>query len=149
MPAHNSFITNLIRQKIYVAIDGQTVNDLEDGKRFVLFLPEWEMHEPGLLAFNYILRNSGHRVIYIGQNTSLEDLEMVVEKHQPDYLLTFFNSPVDAGIIRAYLDELSAIFEKTHIYISGIQVRNLDSELPANISNISSAADFRAGILSA
>jgi DNA-binding transcriptional MerR regulator len=55
-PAHEHFITNIIRQKLIVAIDGQNARMDGWGKKYMLFLPEGEFHEIGLLFANYAIR---------------------------------------------------------------------------------------------
>src|SRR5688572_16994258 len=67
-PAHEHFISNLIRQKLIVAIDGQLVRKTENATRFILFLPEGELHEIALLFMNYLLRSRHFRVLYLGQS---------------------------------------------------------------------------------
>ena len=49
-PAQEHFISNLIRQKIMVAIDGQVVHPTDYNKKFLIYLPENEMHEISLLV---------------------------------------------------------------------------------------------------
>ena len=48
-PAQEHFITNLIRQKLIVAIDGQYVDKKANSVKYMLFLPEGELHEMTLL----------------------------------------------------------------------------------------------------
>ena len=55
-PAQEHFLTNLIRQKMIVAIDGQNESPAADAKTFLLFLPEKEWHELGLLFYSYLLK---------------------------------------------------------------------------------------------
>ena len=59
-PAQEHFITNLIRQKIIVAIDSLPIPS-KLSKRAILFLPENELHELGLLFCHYITRQFGLR----------------------------------------------------------------------------------------
>jgi hypothetical protein len=55
-PAQEHFISNLIRKKLYSAIDVEHFKLSADAKTFVLFLPEGELHEFGLLFYNYLLK---------------------------------------------------------------------------------------------
>ncbi len=48
-PAQEHFISNLIRQKLIVAIDGCYVPSKEINNKYLLFLPEGELHEISLL----------------------------------------------------------------------------------------------------
>jgi len=83
------FITNLIRRKLLVAIDGQ-VNNVRRTERFLLFLPERELHEIGLLFAKYLIRSRGFRLVYLGQSVPLPDVIQVSNHYTPDYLLTYF-----------------------------------------------------------
>ena len=50
-PAQEHFISNLVKQKFFVAIDGLINSEKAKAQRFVFFLPEGELHEIGLLFF--------------------------------------------------------------------------------------------------
>ena len=72
-PTHEHFITNLIKQKIYTSTEKiQTMEPTREDKVFVLFLPENEIHEIGLLFVNYELLLRGYKTIYLGQTMPLE-----------------------------------------------------------------------------
>jgi len=73
-PAQEHFMSNLIRQKLVSAIDGQISSDSSASKKFILFLPEGELHELGLLFYSFMLKKSGHQVIYLGQSVPFHDL---------------------------------------------------------------------------
>ena len=67
-PAQEHFISNLVRQKLIAAIDGlKTV--IQPGEVCnVLYLPENEIHELGLLYLQYLLRAKGEHVVFLGQS---------------------------------------------------------------------------------
>ena len=90
-PAHEHFISNLIRQKIIVAIDGLPIPP-KTAKKIVIFLPEGEMHELGLLFYHFLIRKAGYRTYYLGQNVPHEDLVSVYKVHQPEYMITTITS---------------------------------------------------------
>ncbi len=85
-PAQEHFVSNIIRQQLIVAAAKQPAA-LESGPVHVLFLPENEIHELGLLYVNYLLRSLGKRTIYLGQSVPLEDLRQLMAVHAGD--LTF------------------------------------------------------------
>ncbi|MBM1104818.1 MerR family transcriptional regulator [Aurantibacter crassamenti] len=89
MPAQEHFISNLIRQKIFAAIEKLPLANKEAPK-IVLFLIEDEDHEIGLLLANYIARELGWRVFYLGTKVPLENIEKVVEITKPQLLLSLF-----------------------------------------------------------
>lgn len=94
-PAHEHFISCLIRQKIISGID--RLPHQPKGKKFLLFLPEGEHHEIGLLMACYMLKKRGGNVFYMGQNLPDRDLQIAIETVNPDALLTFFVDPTIVG----------------------------------------------------
>ena len=90
-PTHEHFISCLIRQKIISGID--LLPNPTGGKKYVLFLPEGETHEIGLLMANYMLKKKGCSVYYLGQNLPDRDVERCIETIEPHGILTFFVDP--------------------------------------------------------
>ncbi|MDL5049906.1 MerR family transcriptional regulator [Oscillatoria amoena NRMC-F 0135] len=123
-PAHEHFITNLIRQKLYVAIDAQTGKQHPDAKKFLLFLPEGESHEIGLLFANYYLRARGHRVVYLGQNLPYDDLNKLFDFYEPDYVLSSITSSLAEQGVQEFIDKLSKFWPDTTILLTGYLVLN-------------------------
>jgi methanogenic corrinoid protein MtbC1 len=83
MPAQEHFVSNIIRQKLIVAIDG-VAHPLQPAKKAVLFLPEGEHHELGLLFLYYMLKRKGIKVIYLGANVPMSDVQNVIEMIHPN-----------------------------------------------------------------
>lgn len=90
-PAHEHFISCLIRQKIVSAID--RLPNPTSGKKFFLFLPEGEHHEIGLLMASFMLKKNGCRVYYLGQSLPEDDIKAAINTINPDAVLTFFVDP--------------------------------------------------------
>lgn len=130
-PAQEHFISNLIRQKLIVAIDGQIYKN--GGKKFLLFLPEAELHEISLLFAAYLIKLKGHKVIYLGQNTPNEDLLTVYRLHQPDYLMTVITTSPSSENIQEYINLLSERFSQSKILLTGYQVVGQDLNFPENV----------------
>jgi DNA-binding transcriptional MerR regulator len=141
-PAHEHFISNLVKQKIYVAIDSIPVPAGPDTKKFLLFLPEWDLHDLGLLVYDYILKSRGYKVIFLGPNVPEEDVYSVSESLKPDYFLCAFSNAVDRGRIEAYINRIASRFPDKHLFITGLQTNNLTGSLPANVKAIHSALQF-------
>lgn len=135
-PAQEHFISNLIRQKMIVAIDGQLVRDNPDAKKFVLFNPEGEFHELGLLFASYILRARSNKVIYLGQSLPLEELGFVCNLHKPQYMFTSVTSFPGNDEIQDYILRLSKRFPDVKILMTGYQVIRQQMEIPQNITII-------------
>lgn len=140
-PAHEHFISNLIRQKIIVAIDGLPIPP-KSAKKIILFLPEGELHEMGLLFHHYLTRKAGLRTYYLGQHLPHDDLKKVVEVHQPEILLTCITSS-PAGSVEHYLTKLAADFRHLTILISGYQVQRFTGTKLGNIQFFSRSSDLK------
>jgi DNA-binding transcriptional MerR regulator len=84
-PVQEHITTSIIRQKLIHAVEGLPFAE-NNSPLFVLFLPEGEHHELGLLYVYYLLRKHGLSSLYLGANVPLKDLEYVVEVKKPEYL---------------------------------------------------------------
>ena len=132
-PSQEHFITNLIRQKIIVAIDGLFVPASDYKKKYLLFLPEEEMHELSLLFSSYIIKSRSNKVIYIGQNTPFDDVIKVYNQVKPDYLLTVLTSYPQPCNVQSYLNKLSQTFHNSKILVSGRQLIGEEPETGTNM----------------
>jgi len=140
-PAQEHFISQLIRQKLILAIDGQhdyTTNQ----KTFLLFLPEKEYHEIALLYLHFLIRKSGHAVIYLGQNVPLVNLKDIFEIHPIDYLLTSITSNLTAEEIHGFFEEFNRLYGNRKLLLGGNCIRENISMLPANAIFLKSIPDF-------
>lgn len=135
-PAQEHFVSNLIRQKLIIAIDGQVGNYKDIPLTFLMFLPPNEWHELGLLFYNYLLRKSGHNVIYLGQSLPLEDLSEIKNKQHIDCLFTTFTTHLTSKRYAETIAQLSDAFKDNKIYVAGFQTMQHDLELPMNVEVI-------------
>ena len=111
-PAYEHFISNLITQKIYSAIDG--LPPAKSAKNtWLLFLPENEFHEIGLLFSNYLLRHSSRKVIYLGANVPFDTLKQTVKQVNPSHLLFFLVHHHDPEDVKSYLTTLKKSFSQS------------------------------------
>jgi methanogenic corrinoid protein MtbC1 len=140
-PAQEHFISNLVRQKLIVAIDGQSTKT--EGKKFLLFLPEGELHEISLLFAAYMIKSKGHRVIYLGQNTPNQDLQSVQKLHQPDFLLTIITTSPSSEYVPDYIQGISEQFSTSRIFVTGYQVIGQDLILPSNVQQLNYIRDIK------
>ncbi len=141
-PSHEHFVSNIIKQKVFVAIDGQVGKFAENRKTFLLFLPEAEKHSLGLLFANYIIRARGHQVLYLGQEVPLLDLRDAFGREKPDYILTMMTAAQLDIDKQAFVDFLSKTWQNSKILLTGPQFINCDISLNENVSKISSLTNF-------
>ncbi len=124
-PAQEHFISNLIRQKLIVAIDALTLPS-SSSRKVLLFLAEKELHEIGLLFYHYLLRKAGYRTFYLGQAVPHQDLKLIYATHFPDMIVTSVTTAVPRLTIEEYLDLLAVDLPCSRILVSGFQVQHLD-----------------------
>jgi len=136
------FISNLIRRKMLVAIDALPLVDNPNAETFLLFLPEGELHEVGLLFSKYLLKARGKRVMYMGQTLPREDVQVYCREYKPDYLLTFFTAAHSVESINIYLKDLVKLSGKTQILIAGMQIHQPEIVIPQEVTFISSVMDL-------
>jgi DNA-binding transcriptional MerR regulator len=117
-PAQEHFISNLIRQKLIVAIDGQGIMTRADAKRFLLFLPEGELHELGLLFYNYVIQKAGHRVVYLGQSVPIEEVVKVEQYAPVEYILTSTLSLASTDDTNKLFNRLLTAFPRHTIFVT-------------------------------
>jgi MerR family transcriptional regulator, light-induced transcriptional regulator len=139
-PAQEHFISHLVRQKLIVATDELKVP--KNGPLFVLFLPEAELHELGLLFANFILRSRGVRTLYFGQIVPLKALEEVYHNVNPEFLFTCITSSPSSKEVQSYINSLSQKFGDSTILITGLQVIGAGLSPSSNVEQISRFEDL-------
>jgi len=121
-PGQEHFITNLIRQKIIAAIDEQVMQITDDSKKFLLYLPENELHEISILFYNYLIRKNKYKTIYLGQSVPFEDVVKLCDSMQPTHVITVLTAGIRSKKVLEYIEQLSKKCNKQKILLSGYQV---------------------------
>lgn len=129
MPAQEHFISSIIRKKIFSKVDALPQPET-NAKKIVLFLPEGEHHEIGLLLAYYIARNLGWRVFYLGQNVPTTNINQVIKITKPDVLLTIVVTLAKEKAVNI-LNKISSDFDKT-ILLAG----NIDNNDKFELENV-------------
>lgn len=128
VPAQEHFISNLIRHKLISASDNLLSKKIEYPKRFVMFLPEGELHEIGLLFANYMVKVNGHKTIYLGQTVPFDDLKIIAEVYNPQCFFTVLTFETGLEGVRDYVNKLSTTFPKTIIMVAGSRIAEVTQE---------------------
>ena len=140
-PAHEHFITNLIRQKLISTIATLLIPP-RNSHSAILFLPEGEMHELGLLFLHYITRSKGFRTYYLGQSLPHEELKKIYDTHRPQIIITSLTSTPTPGKLEDYLKLLSQDFSRSTILVSGWLLRNTAFHVPKNVRIFDKASEL-------
>ena len=120
-PAQEHFISNLIRQKIIVEIDKLPIPNRKNAP-ILLYLPEHEWHEIGLLFYQYVLRSHGFYTFYLGQSLPYDALVLSIEKTQPACLVTSWLTAIDGTFAQGYFTQLKSQFPNLRILAGGAQI---------------------------
>lgn len=108
-PAHEHFIVELIKQKILINTE-KTLNVKSPSKTeevYVLFLPNNEVHELGLLYSNYDILSHGHHTIYLGQSVPLESMSLFLNIYDKITFVTCFTIKPEKETITNYVEEFN------------------------------------------
>lgn len=145
-PAQEHLVTNLVRQKMMSAIDALCPVQPSVAYRWVLFLPEGEMHELALLFMSYALRFRGHHVLYLGQNLPIAELEAVCESYQPYALCTVLTAVPERDRVQEFVDQLASFCPSKELSLYGPLAHVEGLQLPANATRFRLMTDFLAKI---
>ncbi len=105
-PAQEHLVSHVIRQKLMVGIE-MTMNHKCTGKTVLLFLPEGERHELGLLYVYYLLKFHGAGTIYLGADISLSDVEFVCRQKPPDFIYTHLTGVAGNFSLEKFLSQVN------------------------------------------
>ena len=140
-PAQEHFVTNLIRKKILVAIDGMMPVLHRNSSTYLLFLPQWEEHDLGLLYAYYLLRKGGYNVIYLGTTVPYENLSDI-DSSKFEGIVTFFIINDLEHDVPKYLSKLANDFaDKKIFYAAGDYIIN-GKELPSTLNRLIHPSDL-------
>ena len=137
------FITNILRKRLIAAIDSLPPANDPKRKRAIMFLPDNELHEMGLLFYSYLIQKLGHEVLYLGQATPFSALNEASDKWHPDILVTGALSELSVFEPEEYLIKLSTTFKSQKILVSGSLADEPVIEKYKNIYSIRSASDLK------
>jgi DNA-binding transcriptional MerR regulator len=134
-PAQEHFITHIIRQKLISEIDKLEFTS-DKTITYILYLPENEWHELGLLFYNYVIRKSGKHTIYLGQSLPVDSLLTCIAKYHPVALVTSIVSSLDETGIVKYIGQIRTAYPDLPIFAGGYQVDLVKETLSNSIKSI-------------
>lgn len=140
-PANEHFISNLIRQKLFTAIDSIPPSK-NSQNAWLLFLPENEFHEIGLLLSYYLIRLYGRKAIYLGSNVPLRSFINLGKEISFHNILSFLVHNDSNKEIQENINDLSKNFPGKKIYLAGDQKVISKVKKENNITFLSSVEDL-------
>lgn len=141
-PAQEHLVTNIIRQKIMAGIE-TVASQIKSNKIALLFLPEGEHHELGLLYVYYLLKNNGVKVLYLGADVPLADLDFIVKAKKPDYLYTHLTAVANNFNIEKFMHYVHSKISDVPVMVSGPLTVTYKKSIPSNFHFIKSLQEVK------
>lgn len=133
--AQEHFISNLIRQKVISEIDKLGIPD-KSSTSALLFLPEHDWHELGLLFYQYLLRSKGYYTYYLGQSLPYDSLIDCIQRLKPTVVLSSWLTAVDQNFITNYFKQLRADAPGVELMAGGAQIHVHSAALSGLITEV-------------
>lgn len=132
-PSHEHFITNLVKQKIHIQTEiiQRSHTPKINSPKFVLFLPDNEIHELSILFINYFILSKGHKTVFLGQSIPTDSLKTLMSYSTNLHFVTYVTVEPNREEINNYLlqfyDEIIKKFDN-ELSIFGPQVAHIKEE---------------------
>jgi DNA-binding transcriptional MerR regulator len=130
-PAHEHFISIHIKQKILLNIENlQNLEPKPSTKTFVLYLPENEVHDIGLLFINYELRSRGYHTIFLGESVPINSLGDLLKFFDEVTFISYFTvKPEETKDVLNYIKDFKTQIikkESTNLWLLGAKLASVD-----------------------
>lgn len=128
-PAHEHFISYLIKQKLLINTEKvQVAQPTRTDKVFVLYLPLNEVHELGIMYLNYEILAAGYKTIYLGESVPTDSLKDVKKYFDNIIFVSYMTVQPDKDHINSYIKEIKKelIDETTELWCIGRMVEHIE-----------------------
>lgn len=144
-PVHEHFLVGLIKQKLYLNIAQlETTNHYNGDELYVLFLPENEIHDLGILYLNYELNFHRKRTIYLGPSMPLKDMRYLLDVHPNPIFISYLTT--EPRELSDFLSEFDAVLgkdSKMELNLFGSKIQTVDpNSLSKHIKIYKSIPEF-------
>lgn len=141
IPSQEHFISNLIKQKLFKAIDDLPEAD-KNAERWILLLPEEEDHEIGLVLSYYLLKLNGKKVFYLGQRVPFTSIQAAIEEIKPGGLHFFMVKNQSKIKAQKFIDKLNPVSKNVKSFVSGSKSVLSNLKLPSHIKQVEDIENF-------
>jgi len=144
-PVHEHFLVGLIKQKLYLNIAQlENQEDYSDNSLYILFLPENEIHDLGILYLNYELILNKRKTIYLGPSMPIKDMNYLLEIHPDPKFISYLT--IAPREIKDFLEEFNKELCKNgfkELSLFGARIQSLDpTRQPSHIKLYKSIPEF-------
>ena len=124
-PAQEHFLSNIIKRKLFTAIDSESTKAYTKKETYILYLPEHDLHDLGLLFYYYIIRKRGYKTYFLGQCVPIDSLLKVIESTSASVLVSSWIAPISDEEILKHVDQIKKLHPETKIVLTGGQLSKL------------------------
>ena len=144
-PVHEHFLVGLIKQKLYLNIAQlESSEDYEGEELYVLFLPENEIHDLGILYLNYELNFHHKQTIYLGPSMPLNDMRYLLDIHPSPTFISYLTT--EPRELTEFLNKFDCIIskdKKMELNLFGSKIQSIDpNSLSSNVKIFKSIPEF-------
>lgn len=139
-PLREHFASNIIKA-IFIEELNRYPNTSKNGTA-VLFLPEDELHEIGLLYYAILCRQQNIKTIYLGQNLPLVFLKNYLQQFHPEFLITAFIKPNRKNHFQEIISACNKLAPHSKLYIGGSTAITMKPDLNGDFKLIEKINDF-------
>ncbi len=126
-PRHENMVNEIIKRKLYTAIDKLYNSEKKSEKSALLFCVENEYHDLPLLSIQYILLNNGFDVINLGRDLPTTEIQFIKHRIDPDLLILHgSNTSCKNKTVIQTITNSQIHFPQAEIIISGQKNSSLD-----------------------
>ncbi|UMB60705.1 MerR family transcriptional regulator [Lutibacter sp. A80] len=132
-PAHEHFISNLVKQKIHINIERlQLSSPTNYDKVFVLYLPMNEIHELGLLYLHFELLLHGYQSIYLGQSVPVDNLNDIQKVYNNICFISYLTVEPSRVTLEEYIEEVNSkvlLDTNSELWLLGRKLNEIENEI--------------------
>ncbi len=145
-PAQEHFFSYLIKQKLLINTEKlQILEPTRTDKVFVLYLPENEIHELGLMYLNYEILLNGYKTIFLGESVPIESLKDMKNYFDNIVYVSYLTVQPTKDNLNNYLNELTSeiLDANSQFWFLGRMTEYIDTTIYSDkISVFNSIADL-------
>lgn len=146
-PAHEHFISHLIKQKILIEIEKYQIQQKPiSDETFVLYLPFNEIHDLGLLFLHHEIITKGHHSVYLGRSLPIENLIDLNNHFKKITYITYLTVEPSEDEVENYINVFNSTIlndNSNELLIFGRKAQTINNEkLPKRIKSIENIQDF-------
>ena len=130
-PAHEHFISYLIKQKVLVNTEKlQVLKPTKTDKIFVLSLPMNEIHELGLMYLNYEILLQGYKTVFLGESMPINNLKDIKKHFNSIVFISYMTVQPERDMLDSYIQKMSVelLDDTTEVWFIGRLVEFIKKE---------------------